>query len=215
MTKTDEIKSFVQNGNTAQTVSQVKNALNEKITPAVILREGLIAGITELENKFYKNEILVSDLLFGERAMRAGIEILLPYISEEQKKIPGTIITGTPEGDILETGNIIIINLMQSLGLKVIDLGTSVPTQLFIRTAIEEKAQIIACTTSLLAFLPRMKALVQAAGQANIRGRTKILVSGRPVTMGFSKSIDADMYAPDLIQAADMAAEYCKKFKKT
>ena len=99
------------------------------------------------------------------------------------------------------------------MGLKVIDLGNSISYVHFIEAAIKEKAQIIVCSTGLTTFLPQMKALVQAAAKANIRKQTKILLSGGPVTEWFCKSIEADMYAPNLVQAADMAAEYCMQVR--
>jgi methanogenic corrinoid protein MtbC1 len=211
MTELGDISLSVQDGDTLRTVDMIKAALKENQAPALILREGLAAGMMKAEKRFNRNEILISELLVAERAMKAGMEILIPLINEGQSSYLGTVVTGTLEGDIQETEKNTISGLMQGLGLKVIDLGASVPIIRFIETAMEKKAQLIVCTTSLTTFLPQMKFLVQAAAQAGIRGKTKILISGRPVTSWFCKSIDADMYAPDIVQAAEMAAEHCKK----
>ena len=213
MTKLENIIIKVQEGNTRQTEVLIAQLLKENYSPENILRKGLIAGIMEMEKKFRKNEILDSEFTLAERALKAGLDILRPIFSERQNSFAGTVITGTLEGDIRETEKDITSCLMQSMGLKVIDLGISVSSIRFVEAAIEEMAQIIACTTTLTIFLPLMKSLVQATGQANIRGKTKILLSGAPVTEWFCKSIDADMYAPDPLQAAKIAAEYCRKIK--
>ena len=200
----------VQSGDIKQTGELVGQAIKKKNPPAEILRHGLVAGMMEVQKRFCRDEILDSEVLIAEQAMNAGLQILMPLLKEDQKLPIGTVITGTLEGDIRETEKNIISILMQSLGLRVIDLGTSVSSIKLIEAAIEAKAQIIACTTTLTIFLPQMKSLVQAAAQANIRGRTKILLSGGPVTEWFCKSIEADMYAPDMVRAAEIAAEYCR-----
>ena len=213
MTNLKNISASVQDGNTRQTEMLVARALAANCPPTEILRDGLVAGMLEIEKRFNKNEIFDLEVIIAERAMKAGLEVLMPSLQKSQSQFLGTVITGTLEGELRETGKDIISCLMQSLGLKVIDLGTSISNARFIEAAIEEKAQIIACNTSLTIFLPQMKSLVQAAGQAEIRGRTKILLSGRPVTEWFCKSIEADMYAPNPVQAAEIAAAYCKKVK--
>ena len=211
MTDFQAISISVQEGNTIQTEHLVTQALKKNYPPADILREGIVTGMMETEKRFNKHEILDSEVIIAERAMKAGLQILMPALQEGQNSFLGTVITGTLEGDIRETERDIISCLMRSLGLKVVNLGTSVSNVRFVEAAIEEKAQIIACTTALTIFLPQMKSLVQAAGQANIRGKTRILLSGGPVTEWFCKSIEADLYAPDPVQVAEIAARYCKK----
>jgi len=207
------ISMSVQAGNTGQTEILVTKAL-EKNNTAGILREGLIAGMMEIQKKFRRNEILDSEVVIAEQAMNAGLQALMLMLNKTQSSTIGTVITGTLEGDIREIEKNIISVMMRSLGLRVADLGASVSCARFIEGAIEEKAHIIACTTTMTTFLPQMKSLVQAAIQVNIRGKTKILLSGAPVTEWFCKGIEADMYAPDMIQAAELAAEYCRKTVK-
>ena len=211
MVNLKDIFNSVESGDIGQTKDLVSGALEDNCPPDRILMEGLVAGMMETEIKFHRNEILDSEVLIAEQALKAGLQILMPHLMTGETPFIGTVITGTLEGDIHDTEKNLISTLMQCMGLKVIDLGTSVSNMRFIEAAMEEKANIIACTTSLTLFLPQMKSLVQAAGQANIRGRTKLLFSGGPVTEYFCKSIDADLYAPDLIRTAEIAAEYCRK----
>ena len=211
MTYIKEISGSVQSGDTRQTVELTGRAISENCHPFTILREGLIAGMMEMERKFQRNEILDSELLIAEQTMKAGLTILTPALEAVREEPAGTVIAGTPEGDIRETEKNIISVLMQNMGLKVTDLGTSVSNVQFIEAAMEERAAIIVCTTSLTTFLARMKSLVQAASQANIRSKTKLLFTGRPVTEWFCKSVEADLYAPDPVQAAEIAADYCRR----
>jgi len=211
MTELHDISISVQEGDIRKTENLVVQAVKDNIPLADILREGLVTGMMEMERRRQKYEIFDSEVLIAELAMKAGLQILGLVLPLEQSASNGTVITGTLEGDIRETEKDIISVLMQSMGLRVIDLGTSVSSVRFIDAAIEEKAQLIVCSTSLTIFLPQMKALVQAASQADIRSKTKILFSGGPVTGWFCKSIEADMYAPNPVRTAEMAADYCRK----
>jgi len=211
MSRLQDISLSIQEGNVKKAISLVATALKEKRPPADILRDGLAAGMIEMEKKFNKNEILDSEILIAEFAMKAALHVLESVLQKDTSSFLGTVIIGTLEGDIRETGKNIVSCLMQSQRLKVIDLGTSVSNIRFIEAAIEEKAELIACNAALTIFLPQMKAIVQAEAQTDIREKTKVLFSGAPVTEWFCKTIEADLYAPDPVQAAEIAAEHCRK----
>ena len=206
-----DISASVQSGESKRTEDLVKMALQENYSPEVILKNGLVPGFMEQKKKYRKNEIMDAEILISERAIKAGFRALKPVLENISSAHAGTVITGTFEGDLRDTEKNIILYLMKSLNIQVCDLGTSVSSINFINTAMEKKAGLIVGVTSLTTFLPQMKSLVQAAAQANIRPKTKILLTGGPVTEGFCKSIEADYYAPNLIMASEMAASLCRQ----
>jgi methanogenic corrinoid protein MtbC1 len=208
MTNLNEIAENVQIGRAKDVSRLISRAINEHYSIDHIVKEGLLAGMTIVDRRFRKNEISIPDLLIAERAMNMGIQIIQSYLSTLAIIPKGTVIIGTLEGDILEREKNLTSIMMQGLGLRVIDLGVSVSTGQLIAAAIEEKAHIIACSATLTTYMPQMKSLVQAATSAQIRNRIKILISGGPVTVQFCRCIGADMYAPDVISAAEMAAAY-------
>jgi methanogenic corrinoid protein MtbC1 len=208
MVDLSDIAETIQEGKAKETSDLIAQAIGENHDIDRIVKEGLVAGMIEVDRRFRKNEISVPDLLVAERAMNMGIQIIKDCLSGRETAPKGTVIIGTLEGDILEREKNLTSIMMQGLGLKVIDMGVSVSTGQLISAAIEEKAQIIACSTALTSYLPQMKSLVQAAASAQIRNTVKILISGGPVTVQFCRCIGADMYAPDVVSAAEMAAAY-------
>jgi methanogenic corrinoid protein MtbC1 len=208
MTNLSEIAENIQAGKAKEVSFLISRAINENYDVESIVREGLITGMAVVDRRFRKKEISIPDLLIAERAMNMGIQIIQSYLSNKTTSPKGTVVIGTLEGDILEREKNLTSIMMQGLGLRVIDLGVSVSTGQLIAAAIEEKAQIIACSAALTTYMPQMKSLVQAAVSAQIRGTVKILISGGPVTVQFCRCIGADMYAPDVISAAEMAAAY-------
>jgi len=215
MTLLQLISESVEKGNATQTADLVTQALSENYSQGEIIKDGLASGMMKTNKRFTRSEIIDSEVLVAECAMRAGFRVLSNELEKPRTAYLGSVITGTLEGDIRETEKDISVFLMKSLKLKVIDLGASVSNAKFVETALDERADIIACNSSLTIFMPQMKALVQTAYQSGIHRRTKILLSGGPVTEGFCKSIDADLYAQGPIQAAEVAAEFCRKIRGT
>jgi len=100
--------------------------------------------------------------------------------------------------------------MMEGKGLEVIDLGTDVPAEKFVQTAIEENCQVICCSCLLTNTMPEMELVIKSAIEAGIRDKVKIMVGGAPITPEFAESIGADAYTDDAATAADVAADFCK-----
>lgn len=103
---------------------------------------------------------------------------------------------------------------MEGKGLEVIDLGTDVPAETFIRTAVEQECQVICCSALLTTTMDVMADVVKAAEDAGIRDRVKIMIGGAPINQEFCESIGADCYTVDAASAADAAVELCNQSAK-
>ncbi len=202
-----EISEKLQQGNANAVKELVQQAIDTGISAEVILEEGLMAGIDVIGKKFKNNEIYVPEVLIAARAMNTGTELLKPLMSTDNVKAKGKVILGTVKGDLHDIGKNLVRIMMEGKGLEVIDLGIDVPSEKFISAAIEENAQIIACSALLTTTMNEMKIIVDAATEAGIRDKVKIMIGGAPITDHFCKSIGADIYQPDAASAAEAAAE--------
>jgi methanogenic corrinoid protein MtbC1 len=95
--------------------------------------------------------------------------------------------------------------MMEGKGLEVIDLGVDVPAEKFVDAAIENEAQIIACSALLTTTMGEMGNVVKAAEEKGVRKKYTIMIGGAPVNESFKESVGADIYAPDAASAADEA----------
>lgn len=206
----NEISQYLQQGRAKNVKELVQKAIDEGIAPQTILEEGLLAGMSVVGEKFKNNEIYVPDVLIAARAMNAGTEILKPLLVSGGVKAVGKVVLGTVKGDLHDIGKNLVKMMMEGKGLEVIDLGIDVPAEKFVQTAIEQNAQIIACSALLTTTMGEMKNVVEAAVKAGIRDKVTIMVGGAPVTENFCKSIGADIYTADAASAADEAAKVCK-----
>ena len=210
MAKFDEISALLQRGKAKDLAALVSEELAAGVAPKDILTEGLIAGMGIVGTKFKNNEIFVPEVLVAARAMNMGAALLKPLLAESGMKASGRVCIGTVKGDLHDIGKNLVKMMMEGKGIEVIDLGTDVAPETFIKTAVEQDCQIIACSALLTTTMGVMGEVVKAAEAANIRDHVKIMVGGAPVTEAFCEQIGADCYTADAASAADAAVELCK-----
>jgi methanogenic corrinoid protein MtbC1 len=99
--------------------------------------------------------------------------------------------------------------MMESRGLKVIDLGVDVSAEQFYQVAVTNHADIVCCSALLTATVEEMRHVVELFSERGYRDRVKIMVGGAPVTQRFCDHIGADIYTDDAVEAARVAYDVC------
>ncbi len=159
--------------------------------------------------KFKNNEVFVPEVLVAARAMNMGANLLKPLLAEDGVKATGKVCIGTVKGDLHDIGKNLVKMMMEGKGLEVVDLGTDVAPETFVKTAQEQGCQVICCSALLTTTMGVMADVVKAAEAAGIRDSVKIMVGGAPVTDAFCQQVGADAYTPDAASAAEKAIEFC------
>lgn len=210
MSVLNEISENLQKGKAKIVKELVQQAIDEGIPAQEILEQGLLSGMNVIGEKFKKNEVFVPEVLVAARAMNQGAALLKPFLSESGVESVGKVCIGTVKGDLHDIGKNLVKMMMEGKGLEVIDLGTDVAPETYVKTAIEQNCQIICCSALLTTTMPVMGEVVKEAEKAGIRDKVKIMVGGAPVTETFCEQIGADKYTTDAASAADAAVEFCK-----
>ena len=205
-----DISENLQKGKAKIVKELVAQAVEEGISPEIILNEGLLAGMNIVGEKFKTNEIYVPEVLVAARAMNMGTQILKPLLAASGVTATGKVCIGTVQGDLHDIGKNLVKMMMEGKGLEVIDLGTDVAPEAFVNTAKEQGCQVICCSALLTTTMGVMADVVKAAEAAGIREQVKIMIGGAPVTGDYCKKIGADCYTVDAASAADAAVEFCK-----
>ncbi len=210
MVNMSEISENLQKGKAKIVKELVQQALDEGMSPAVILNEGLLYGMNIVGEKFKNNEVYVPEVLVAARAMNAGTQLLKPHLAAEGVSASGKVCIGTVQGDLHDIGKNLVRMMLEGKGLEVVDLGTDVAPETFVQTAIEQNCQVICCSALLTTTMGVMADVVKAAEAAGIRDKVKIMIGGAPVNEDFCREIGADCYTTDAASAADAAVELCQ-----
>lgn len=204
-----EISENLQKGKGKVVKELVQSALDQGMPAADILNEGLLAGMNVIGEKFKNDEVYVPEVLVAARAMNMGVQLLKPRLTADGVQATGKVCIGTVQGDLHDIGKNLVKMMMEGKGLEVLDLGTDVPPEAFIKAAVEENCQVICCSALLTTTMEVMADVVKAAEAAGIRDKVKIMVGGAPVTEAFCQQIGADCYTADAASAADAAVKLC------
>jgi corrinoid protein of di/trimethylamine methyltransferase len=212
--KLNEIRNDFLNGDYEKIKKDVSNALDANIDPKDILEKGLMKSITEIGQLFDKGERFVPDLLISAEIMKNGLDILKPYLDNQESLIEsGTVLIGTVEGDVHDIGKNLVASMLEGSGFKVIDLGVDVKIDQFISEAKKEKPDIIAMSSLISITIGAMADVISSFKKEGIRGSYKFLLGGAVVDEAFTKESGADAYGDNAFQAVVQAKKLMSELK--
>jgi 5-methyltetrahydrofolate--homocysteine methyltransferase len=205
MSQIEVIYNAVLEGNAKGAQAGVKAALDAGLNPEAILKDGLITAMGEVGRLFEENEYFVPEMLVSARAMQGGLALLKPHLAAGGSVSTGKAVVGTVKGDLHDIGKNLVAMMLEGAGFEVIDLGTDVTPDKFVKAVIEHKPHVIGMSALLTTTMPSMSGTVKALQEAGVRDQVKVMIGGAPVTDGFARQIGADGYSPDASSAVRLA----------
>ncbi len=199
------LAALVEKGDHRGTAQLTRELLDRGMDPDQILLEGLQKGILSLGERFKCNEVYVPEVLLSARAIKAGMEVLKPFLVPIESKVK--VVLGTVKNDLHDIGKNMVGMMLESLGFELIDLGVNVHEEKFLSVVRGEEAPLLAMSALLSTTMPELKRVIELLKKEGMRGKVKVLVGGAPVTEKYAMNIGADGYAPDAVRAAEKATE--------
>ena len=211
MSRIQEIDQLIQQGRGKKVCETIQAAMNEGLSAADILREGMLPAMSAIGEKFKNNEVFVPEVLVAARAMNMGMALLKPYMADCGIEPAGTAVIGTVRGDMHDIGKNLVKMMIEGKGLRVVDLGVDVSPEKFLEAAEENHADIICCSALLTTTMGEIKNILAYLEARNVRGKYKVMIGGAPVSQSYCDAIGADYYTPDAASAADVAYRICRQ----
>lgn len=201
----EEISEFLQKGKRKNVKALIEQALEEGIDPKIILKEGLMSGMSIIGGKFKRDEVFVPDVMMAARAMNVGLSILEPKLVEAGNEPIGRVVIGTVQGDLHDIGKNLTAMLLKGAGFEIYDMGVDVSAEAFLEKAEEVNADIIGLSALLSTTMFQMKEVIDLLKEKNLRDKYIVMIGGAPITSEFAEEIGADYYTPDAASAAEVA----------
>lgn len=207
MVELADLSQVLQEGDSDKVVELVQKALEDKIEPMEIINKGLLPTMDVIGEKFGREEIFLPELVISAQAMKAGMDILRPILTEAGEKPRAKIVLGTVKGDMHDIGKSIVGMILQGAGFEVIDLGTDVQSEKFIHALKENDVPLLGLSALLTTTMIEMKTVIDDLVREGMREKVKVIIGGAPTSQEFASEIGADGYAPDAISAKDKIKE--------
>lgn len=149
-----------------------------------IISGPLMSGMNEVGELFGAGKMFLPQVVKTARVMKKAVEILKPFVEKEHtgsgsKK--GKILIATVKGDVHDIGKNIVGVIMACNNYEVIDLGVMVAAEDIVRTAIEEKVDIVGLSGLITPSLAEMVNVVAEMGKADLN--IPVMIGGATTSM--------------------------------
>jgi 5-methyltetrahydrofolate--homocysteine methyltransferase len=155
----------------------IKTAVDAGFPAKSILLKVVSAAMETIGQMQANQVVTLAEVYIMSRIGDMAIERLMPMITDRPASA-GTVILGSAFGDHHSLGRKIVGSFLRTASFRVIDLGRSVNSQLFIDTALAEQSHVI-CVSALLLHtaenIKEIRALLQTRG---LEDQIKLIVGG-------------------------------------
>ncbi|MBL7225249.1 MAG: corrinoid protein [Desulfobacteraceae bacterium] len=193
-------------------IESVKAELDKGTDIFNIMNNGLIAPMDEVGRQFSEGQIFLPEMMKSALTMKAGMELLRPFLSDIDSKSAGTVVIGTVKGDLHDIGKDLVIMMLEGGGFKVVDLGVDVDPKKFVEAVNEHEADVVALSALLTTTMPAMGQIVAHFKKEGLG--VKSMVGGAPINSAFADKIGADGYGEDAPSAVKLAREFLYQNKE-
>jgi len=151
----------------------LNEALSQYDTALEIIEKPLMSGMNIVGDLFGEGKMFLPQVVKTARTMKKAVAILQPYI--EAQKVPGQSSTAgkfliaTVKGDVHDIGKNIVAVVLACNNYEVIDLGVMVPTDRIIKTAIEEKVDMLGLSGLITPSLEEMCVVASEMEKAGLK----------------------------------------------
>src|SRR3990167_2718030 len=203
----EQVHDDLYNGLREEVVESTEILLARGWSASKVLDEALVGGMGIVGVDFRDGILFVPEVLMAANAMKGGMEVLRPLLSQAGAESVGKIVIGTVKGDIHDIGKNLVCMMMEGAGFEVIDIGINIPVEEYIAALEKHKPDILGLSALLTTTMSYMKVVIDTLVEKGIRDDYIVMVGGAPLNEEFGKAVGADVYCRDAGVAVDMAKE--------
>jgi 5-methyltetrahydrofolate--homocysteine methyltransferase len=165
----------------AHIVDDTEEARQQFPRPIEVIEGPLMDGMNIVGDLFGSGKMFLPQVVKSARVMKRAVAHLIPFIEAEKEKTgatqgKGRIVMATVKGDVHDIGKNIVGVVLQCNGFEVIDLGVMVPWQDILKTANDNKADMIGLSGLIT---PSLDEMVTVADEMQRLGlNTPLLIGG-------------------------------------
>ncbi len=170
-----------------------------------VLDDALVSAMNVVGEDFRDGILFVPEVLMSANAMKAGMAILQPILTETGAEPVGKMVIGTVKGDIHDIGKNLVGMMLEGAGFEVIDLGINTDADSYIGALKEHRPDILGMSALLTTTMPYMKVVIDTLKEQGMRDQFIVMVGGAPLNEEFGRAIGADAYCRDAATAVEVA----------
>lgn len=209
------LKHALVKGETKYIDQDVEEARQKVARPLHVIEGPLMAGMNVVGDLFGAGKMFLPQVIKSARVMKQAVAYLLPFMEEEKaaaranststegldQSFAGTVLMATVKGDVHDIGKNIVGVVLGCNNYKVIDLGVMTTCEKILKTAVEEKVDIIGLSGLIT---PSLDEMIHVAKEMQRLGMNTPLLIGGATTSRIHTAVKiAPQYNFPAIHVAD------------
>lgn len=207
------IRQAIVDGKADRTEKACVSAVEAGVDVGEILNEGMTKAMQIVGAKWEGKEYFLPDVLASAQAIKAGSAYLKPQDGNGAQDYVGTVVIGTVKGDVHNIGKNIVALFMEVAGFKVFNLGENVPAEEFVKTALEQNADVVGSSAFVTSVAGEMIGIEEGLKAAGVRDKVFTMIGGCVLDEEWAVKIGANAFGKDAMHAVKLAQEFMAKKK--
>lgn len=201
-----DLQSVIIKGLKSEAARLTEAVLKEKKAIEVV-NEYLIPALDIVGERYEKGEIFLPQLVQSAETVKEAFAVLKAEMARTGGRdiSKGKIIMATVKGDVHDIGKNIVKTVLENYGYQIIDLGKNVNIKEIVSTVKENKIKLLGLSALMTTTVKNMEKTIKKVRE--ICPETKIMVGGAVLTADYADMIEADFYARDAKEAAEIAKQ--------
>ena len=193
-------KSFLDEDKPKDRIMEtLQGNLSEGEEPFNIIKKGLVPALDMIGDQFSKGTLYIPELILSGKIMKECLEWLKSRFKFDSEQNLGTIILGTVKGDLHDIGKNLVGMIAEASGFRVVDIGIDVSSEKFLDAIQTYEPEFVGLSALLTTTMLEMKKTVGLIKGSDVKGKTKVIVGGAPLTETFAEKIGADAFGRDAV----------------
>ncbi|MEY4719232.1 MAG: hypothetical protein RL563_1850, partial [Pseudomonadota bacterium] len=151
--------------------------------PLHVIEGPLMDGMNVVGDLFGEGKMFLPQVVKSARVMKKAVAYLMPFMDAEsdgsERQTNGKVLMATVKGDVHDIGKNIVAVVLQCNNYEVIDLGVMVPADTILKTARDEKVDVIGLSGLIT---PSLDEMVHVAKEMQRQGFNIPLMIGGATT---------------------------------
>jgi 5-methyltetrahydrofolate--homocysteine methyltransferase len=186
--------------------TDVEEARQKFEKPLHVIEGPLMAGMNIVGDLFGAGKMFLPQVVKSARVMKKAVAYLLPFMEAEKQasgrhQAQGKILMATVKGDVHDIGKNIVGVVLGCNNYEVIDLGVMVPSDKILKTAREEKVDLVGLSGLIT---PSLEEMVHVAREMSREGfHVPLLIGGATTSKAHTAVKIAPAYVHPVVHVLD------------
>lgn len=188
----------------------VESALKRGISPGTIINSSLMRAVRKASGRYELKTCFLPEILLIVDTFYQGYKRLESHIDTGRSQTP-QIALGTVKGDFHEIGKDLVRIMLEANGIKVMDLGINVDGAKFTEAVRTFGIPVVGFSAFTTAARKQLSKIINQFRQEDL-SHVFILVGGSAVSEQIARTIGANGYGRDALEAVKLMKSILKRF---